>query len=546
VTESPAASLLTALGIRVGDLVAEKYRVEHAVGRGGMGIVVAARHVELDERVAVKFLVPEALSDPEAVSRFEREVRAEFRLKSEYVARVHDAGRLPNGNPYKVLEYLEGEDLAARVAREGPLPIAAAVRFVLQASLAVAEAHALGIIHRDLKPANLFVVTRRDGVETVKVLDFGVLKRMPESGHGTEPHMTRPGSLVGTPLYMSPEQLQSAADVDARTDVWSLGATLFELLSGRPPFQGNGYAQVITSVLDAAPPPLRSLRPEVSLELEQVVTRCLEKQPESRYDSVAELALALGAAVPLDSELEGLLERIVRQRRGLPPARASEPGAEDRESGATPKPLAARAKAERLGDPRAWRTTVPAAKESSASTPAALSATGRPDASMKPLGPAVAVATLAVAAAVALGVAMWPDREDPTRPAVASSPEPASQATPQTPAQSQQARPSRNAMSDSSSAVASAEAEPTRASAQPPARRELAAEPDRAQGPAQRGGEPTTPRARIERPAAGAARTAAKTDDAAGDTGRAAATENREPPVGSRKTRKEHSLMEWQ
>lgn len=314
---SPSSSNLPP-GIQSGDIVANRYRLEGVVGRGGMAVVVAARHLELDERVAVKFMSPDALSDPEAVSRFDREVKAAARIKSEYVARVYDAGKLADGRRYMVLEFLEGEDLSVRIRRDGPLAPEHAIRFALQACSAVLEAHGLGIIHRDLKPANLRVVRRSDGSEIVKVLDFGVMKRMPGAQGDTEVNETQPGTIVGTPLYTSPEQLRGSNDVDVRADVWSLGATLFELLTGRPPFGGKTYPQVIANVLEAAPIPLRSLREGISESLEGVVLRCLSKQPDARYGDMTEMAQALAETIELDSELRGLLERMSRQLRSQP------------------------------------------------------------------------------------------------------------------------------------------------------------------------------------------------------------------------------------
>jgi serine/threonine protein kinase len=311
-------------GVRVTDTLDGKYRIDRVVGKGGMGVVVEAENLDLHQRVAVKFLLPEAMTDPEAVARFDREGRIAAKLRSEFVVGVHDAGRLPDGGRYMVLEYLDGEDLADRIRREGPLPAREAVRFVLQASLAVIEAHALGIIHRDIKPGNLRVVTRRDGGVIVKVLDFGTYKRMPGSELMTEPHATRPGALVGTPMYASPEQLLSAPDVDVRTDVWSLGATLFELLAGKPPFEGATFAQVVHAVLSVPAPSLGTLRPDVPSGLEAVVARCLQKKPGDRYASVAELAIALGETTELDAELQALLERIMRQRHAAAASEAAE------------------------------------------------------------------------------------------------------------------------------------------------------------------------------------------------------------------------------
>jgi serine/threonine-protein kinase len=278
-----------------------------------MGVVVAARHLELDERVAVKFMAPDALSDPAAITRFEREVRTAARLRSEYVARVYDAGRLPDGWRYMVLEYLPGEDLSARVLRSGPLEPAQAVRFILQACSALADAHELGIVHRDIKPANLRVVRQSDGSEIVKVLDFGIVKRMPGPQSDTDAQATQPGTIVGTPLYTSPEQLRGSTEVDHRADVWSLGASLFELLTGVPPFGGTTYPQVIANVLEASPKSLGALRPDLPETVEPIILRCLEKQPSARFGSVLEFARALADTIDIDPELNALLLRMERQ-----------------------------------------------------------------------------------------------------------------------------------------------------------------------------------------------------------------------------------------
>jgi serine/threonine-protein kinase len=255
-----------------------------------MGVVVAAMHVELGQRVAIKFLNPAVLDNPDAVARFTREARAAVRIRSEHVARVTDVGRLDNGAPYMVMEYLEGEDLAAAVAR-GPLLREDAVDYLIQACDAMAEAHVEGIVHRDLKPANLFLVARTDGSASVKVLDFGISKLMlPETGDAS---LTRTATLMGSPLYMSPEQLKSPRDVDPRADVWSLGVILFELLVGRPPFNAPTLAELVAVILHEPTPRLTALLPDVPVALERAVLRCLEKEREQRFQNVGELAAAL-------------------------------------------------------------------------------------------------------------------------------------------------------------------------------------------------------------------------------------------------------------
>ena len=244
-------------GVRPGDILAGKYRVERVLGIGGMGAVVAAHHLQLGERVALKFLLPEALTSAEAVGRFVREARAAVRIKSDYVARVIDVGRLENSAPYMVMEYLEGTDLAGWLRRWGPLPAEQAVEFVLQACVAIADAHGLGIVHRDLKPANLFCTRRSDGQLVVKVLDFGISKLT--DGAPSEPGAmaaTRTSAVMGSPLYMSPEQFRSAKTVDARTDIWSLGVILFELLGGVVPFQGEGFGELAVKIATQDAPSL--------------------------------------------------------------------------------------------------------------------------------------------------------------------------------------------------------------------------------------------------------------------------------------------------
>src|SRR4051794_37656982 len=201
--------------VKEGELLAGKYRVDKVLGVGGMGVVVAAHHIQLDDRVAIKFLLPETLGNGDAVMRFAREARAAVKIKSEHVARVTDVGTLENGAPYMVMEYLEGGDLAAWLQDRGRLPVELAVDLLLQACEAIAEAHAIGIVHRDLKPANLFVARLPGGVQSVKVLDFGISKMTGFSASGGESSATKTSALLGSPLYMSPEQMRSSKDVDA-------------------------------------------------------------------------------------------------------------------------------------------------------------------------------------------------------------------------------------------------------------------------------------------------------------------------------------------
>ena len=298
----------SAAGVREGDILAGKYRVQRVLGVGGMGVVVAAHHMQLDERVALKFLLPDALGNAEAVARFAREARAAVKIKSEHVARVSDVGTLPNGAPYMVMEYLEGGDLAAWIKQRGALPIEQAVEFVLQACVAVADAHALGIVHRDLKPANLFCVRRSDGQLSIKVLDFGISKLTDLSGTGPGMAMTKTSALMGSPLYMSPEQMRSSKDVDAQTDIWAIGVILFELMTGRPAFLAESVTELAIKVANEPTPLMRTFRPEVPPALEAIIGKCLEKNKRQRFRNVGELAIALLPFAP--KRAKASVERI--------------------------------------------------------------------------------------------------------------------------------------------------------------------------------------------------------------------------------------------
>ncbi|MEI7891922.1 MAG: serine/threonine-protein kinase [Myxococcales bacterium] len=275
--------------IRPGDIIAGKYRADRVLGQGGMGIVIAATHLELEVPVAIKFVLPEWLENQDAVARFLREGRAAAKIKSEHVARVLDVGKLDNGSPFLVMEYLEGMDLAARI-RGGWLAVHEAVGYILQTCEALAEAHAAGIIHRDIKPANLFITRRADKSACVKVLDFGISKvKSTKSTALTQAQ----GTILGSLLYMSPEQLRSSKDVDHRADVWALGVTLYELLTGLLPFNAEEFPELVVQIVMAPPAPLRTRRADIPEALERVVMDCLEKDRQRRISNVAELAQRL-------------------------------------------------------------------------------------------------------------------------------------------------------------------------------------------------------------------------------------------------------------
>jgi len=278
----------------VGELVNGKYRVDGTAGTGGMGVVLVATHVELGHRVAIKVLAHDEGTNDTAVERFLREGKAAASLRSDHVVRIYDVGRLESGVPYMVMELLIGEDLGSYVSTHGPVETTQAVDWILQACNAIAEAHATGIIHRDLKPANLFLTQRSDGSDCVKVLDFGISKRLtsPEADP-FQASLTATRQVVGSPAYMSPEQVRNSRDVDHRVDIWALGMTLYEFLSGRPAFFADTFPAVCAAIAADAPVPLREVVPDVAQGLERIVLQCLEKDPAKRFASVSDLAATL-------------------------------------------------------------------------------------------------------------------------------------------------------------------------------------------------------------------------------------------------------------
>ncbi|HEX7664364.1 MAG TPA: serine/threonine-protein kinase [Polyangiaceae bacterium] len=287
----PASSIDPSLP-QVGELLAGKYRIERVLGQGGMGIVYAANHELLSVQVAIKLLLGDIATSQEAVTRFMNEARSAMKIQSENVARVMDVGYLENGKPYMVVEFLDGDDLAKLLEQRGVLSTTEAIDYTLQALEALAQAHSIGIVHRDLKPANLFLLKRQDKTMQVKVLDFGISKATNPLSAGSGA-MTSTKALLGSPYYMSPEQLRSSKSVDARADIWSIGIILFELMTGQPPFLGDNFGELFAAILETDAPSLRAKRPDVSPQLEHVVLRCLQRKPDNRYSNVGELAQAL-------------------------------------------------------------------------------------------------------------------------------------------------------------------------------------------------------------------------------------------------------------
>lgn len=277
--------------VEQGQMLAGKYRVERVLGEGGMGVVVAARDIQLERRVAIKFLLPEFVDHAEASTRFMREARAAVKIQSEHIARVIDVNTLENGSPYMVMEFLEGADLSKVLEQRGPLPIEEAVGYVLEACDAIAEAHSYGIIHRDLKPANLFLAKQADGSSKVKVLDFGISKMTLTGSDGADKSLTRTSSMMGSPLYMSPEQMRSTKDVDSRTDIWALGVILYELIAGKPPFDAGSIPELSAKIL--LEEPARLERDDLPISLRSAINKALSKRLPERFPSIAEFATSL-------------------------------------------------------------------------------------------------------------------------------------------------------------------------------------------------------------------------------------------------------------
>ncbi|MEO6775480.1 MAG: protein kinase [Kofleriaceae bacterium] len=307
-------------GIVIGQVFLGKYRVDSILGQGGMGVVAECTHLQLGERVAIKMLRKDVLLDEEAVQRFTREAQAAAKLKSEYVAKVTDVGRFENDVPYMVMEFLEGHDLGQLLEQRGVLPVPWASELVLQTAEALAEAHSLGIIHRDVKPTNLFVTWRPDGSALIKVLDFGISK----SPTGADMQLTQTQSLLGTPAYMSPEQMRSARLVDSRSDIWSLGTVFYELLEGRRPFEAESFSEMCVKVAVDPPAPMVNTPPA----LQAVILKCLAKSPDQRYATMADLGHDLVPFVQDTHQAQRLVERMARMlRRSQPSWRPDASGA---------------------------------------------------------------------------------------------------------------------------------------------------------------------------------------------------------------------------
>jgi serine/threonine-protein kinase len=293
-----------------GDVIAGKYRIDRELARGGMGIIWVARHEMLRQDIAVKTLLSEAMADPKAIERFTREARAAAMLTSDHVVRVFDVGFLPSGLPYLAMEKLEGRDLASELASRGPLPVAVACDYVVQALEAIIEAHAHGIVHRDLKLSNLFLAKRSNGGERVKVLDFGISKFQAEEK--VEGDLTSTRDVLGSPAYMSPEQLRTPRAVDTRTDIWSVGVILYELLSGTSLFGSEeSVGDIFAKILSDPIRPLKSVKPDIPDEIDRVVMRCLDRNRQTRVQTASELWNALAPYAPPPSSTKPQSFRVL-------------------------------------------------------------------------------------------------------------------------------------------------------------------------------------------------------------------------------------------
>jgi serine/threonine-protein kinase len=278
--------------VKAGEILAGKYRVERVMGAGGMGVVVQVTHVENGGRFALKFLRPSVARDPSAAARFLREAKAGGRIDSPHVVTIVDVGELASGSPFLVMEYLEGTSLDKRLVGGVRLPLTEACNLALQAAEGLAAAHAMGVVHRDIKPANLFLKVGPDGSEVLKIVDFGISKILdPDSP--AAPHLTRTQTSIGSPLYMSPEQMRSARTADFRTDQWSLGVVLYRMATGHLPFDGRSLPRLCVQVLEASFIPVATRCPDLPAAFAAVVERCLGRLPGDRYTDIAALAEAL-------------------------------------------------------------------------------------------------------------------------------------------------------------------------------------------------------------------------------------------------------------
>jgi serine/threonine protein kinase len=275
----------------IGSIIDGRYKVDELIGEGGMGKVYLCEHVEIGKRVALKVLHPSYSRMPDLVERFRREARAASKIGHPNIVDVTDSGSTPDGSVYFVMEYLEGVELGSVIEREGALDVARALRITGQICRALSAAHREGIIHRDLKPENIFLISRGGEADVVKVLDFGIAKTT-EAEAARERRLTSPGMAMGTPEYMAPEQA-AGRPADARTDVYSLGAIMYEMVTGVPPYQGDNFMEILTKKATLDPPPPISIRSELPQPVSDLVLAAMSRNPDSRPLSMEALEYEL-------------------------------------------------------------------------------------------------------------------------------------------------------------------------------------------------------------------------------------------------------------
>jgi serine/threonine-protein kinase len=280
----------------VGETIADKYRIEGLLGRGGMGAVYRATNLRISKRVALKFLERDAARDLDAVTRFQREAEAASAVESAHIVEIFDSGRTDDGRPYLVMEMLSGEDLRTRLRREERLPLPETVHMTGQVLRALSRAHAAGIVHRDLKPDNIFLCRRDDDPMFVKIVDFGISKVAPKTN--TVDTLTRRGTVLGTALYMSPEQAQAFRDIDGRSDLFGLGAIVYECLAGRPPHTGSAYEAILIDICTKDAADVRTHNPDVPEAVAEVLKKALARERDQRFQTATEFYDALALAAP--------------------------------------------------------------------------------------------------------------------------------------------------------------------------------------------------------------------------------------------------------
>ncbi len=398
----------------VGAVIDQKYRIDEIIGRGAMGMVVGATHVHLKERVALKFLSTRGNSTTDDFrSRFQREAKVSAKLRNEHITRVMDVGVFEHVVPYMVMDHLVGLDLRQTFRAQGTLPLGVALDYVVQICEGMAEAHAHGIVHRDLKPSNLFVTRRSDGSDLIKILDFGISKW--SASETSLDDLTRTGVVLGSPKYMSPEQLFGSSAVDARADVWSIAAIFYEMVSGRPPYDQPTLVAICAELGGGRPPPtLTSLNIDVPPALDEVVMRCFARDPNARVQNVAELAFGLLDAIqaPFASAVEQKISSVLAGNKGAGGFSAS--GGFGNTTGT-------------YGSLSASVTGSSAPRRASAPNPLPAHVVADPKPASKSRF-AIAVAVFAIGVAVIVGAILVNRREDPLPPAAGASGAPSTDA----------------------------------------------------------------------------------------------------------------------